>query len=228
MAVKERIFEYCKAKGISIRQFEIQSNLSNGYVSSMRKSLGVEKLENVLNAFPDLSRDWLLYGEGEMLKSNPENPGIKGDEERIPLFDCDYRTSFLDIMNGIVYPSSYICIPGLKADGAVRNHVSPFNRHSVYSPDGIIFVFDKIDIESIEPSRYYNLYLLTYYKDLQQDGSERIPLTITTRIKLSNDHKAIQLYPPGFSKSMTQEEISIDRILAIGLIKASITFHVIE
>lgn len=228
MGVKERLSAYLSFRAITKSEFGRTIGVSSAYVSSIRRSIDKEKLKSIALNYPDLNIDWLLYGEGEMLKSNPGNPGIKGDEERIPLFDCDYRTSFLDIMNGIVYPSSYICIPGLKADGAVRNHVSPFNRHSVYSPDGVILVFDKIDIESIEPSRYYNLYLLTYYKDLQQDGSERIPLTITTRIKLSNDHKAIQLYPPGFSKSMTQEEISIDRILAIGLIKASITFHVIE
>lgn len=68
MSIKERIIEYCRVRGISIRQFEIQCKLSNGYVSSMRKGLGAEKLENVLNAFPDLNRDWLLYGEGRMLK----------------------------------------------------------------------------------------------------------------------------------------------------------------
>lgn len=228
MGVKERLSAYLSYRAITKSEFGRTIGVSSAYVSSIRRSIDKEKLKSIALNYPDLNIDWLLYGEGEMLKSNPGNPGIKGDEERIPLFDCDYRTSFLDIMNGIVYPSSYICIPGLKADGAVRNHVSPFNRRSVYSPDGVILVFDKIDIESIESSRYYNLYLLTYYKDLQQDGSERIPLTITTRIKLSNDHKAIQLYPPGFSKGMTQEEISIDRILAIGLIKASITLHVIE
>lgn len=228
MGVKERLSAYLSYRAITKSEFGRTIGVSSAYVSSIRRSIDKEKLKSIALNYPDLNIDWLLYGEGEMLKSNPGNPGIKGDEERIPLFDCDYRTSFLDIMNGIVYPSSYICIPGLKADGAVRNHVSPFNKRSVYSPDGVIFVFDKIDIESIESSRYYNLYLLTYYKDLQQDGSERIPLTITTRIKLSKDHKAIQLYPPGFSKGMTQEEISIDRILAIGLIKASITLHVIE
>ena len=67
MDVKERIYEFCKETKIPIRQFEIQAKLSNGYVSSMRKGLGRGKLENVLKAFPDISREWLLYGEGEML-----------------------------------------------------------------------------------------------------------------------------------------------------------------
>ncbi|MDO4214111.1 MAG: S24 family peptidase [Bacteroidales bacterium] len=67
MNVKDRILEFCKEMGIPVRQFEIQCNMSNGYVSSMRKGLGSEKLENVLKAYPDLNREWLLYGEGSML-----------------------------------------------------------------------------------------------------------------------------------------------------------------
>ena len=34
----------------------------------MRKGFGSNKLSNVLKAYPELNRDWLLYGEGPMLK----------------------------------------------------------------------------------------------------------------------------------------------------------------
>jgi hypothetical protein len=68
MTVKERISTYIKYKGMSNAQFEKVCSLSNGYVANMRKSIGTDKLSNVLKAFPDLNRDWLLYGEGEMLK----------------------------------------------------------------------------------------------------------------------------------------------------------------
>lgn len=66
--VKERTIEFVKAKGITMKHFEEKCNLSTGYVTSMRKGYGIEKLNNVLNAFPDLNRDWLLYGEGSMLR----------------------------------------------------------------------------------------------------------------------------------------------------------------
>lgn len=65
--IKERILEFCTSKQISVRNFEIQCKMSNGYVSSMRKGVGIEKLQNILDAFPELNRDWLLFGEGEML-----------------------------------------------------------------------------------------------------------------------------------------------------------------
>lgn len=68
MSIKNRTKEFIEHKGLTVSGFEEMCNLSNGYVSSMRKGYGQEKLNNVLNKFPDLNRDWLLYGEGEMIK----------------------------------------------------------------------------------------------------------------------------------------------------------------
>lgn len=67
--VKERTIKFVKHKGITMKSFEDRCGLSTGYVTSMRKGYGVGKLNNVLNAFPELNRDWLLYGEGEMLRA---------------------------------------------------------------------------------------------------------------------------------------------------------------
>lgn len=68
MSIKNRTKEFIEHKGLTVSGFEEMCHLSNGYVSSMRKGYGRDKLNNVLNTFPDLNRDWLLYGEGEMLK----------------------------------------------------------------------------------------------------------------------------------------------------------------
>ena len=70
MTINERIYAFIDFKDISIKKFEELCDLSNGYISSMRKGFGRDKLNNVLTIFPDLNRDWLLYGEGDMLKSN--------------------------------------------------------------------------------------------------------------------------------------------------------------
>lgn len=51
-----------------MKSFEEKCDLSSGYVTSMRKGFGDEKLKNVLTAFPELNRDWLLYGEGNMFR----------------------------------------------------------------------------------------------------------------------------------------------------------------
>lgn len=74
MSVKNRILEFIRYRDMAVSQFESLCGLSNGYISSMRLGFGTRKLENVLNYFSDLSREWLLYGEGEMLK--PQAPSI--------------------------------------------------------------------------------------------------------------------------------------------------------
>ena len=69
MTVKDRVREFVKFKGITMSQFERMCGLSVGYVNAMRVSFGKDYLNNVLKQFPELNREWLLYGEGEMLKS---------------------------------------------------------------------------------------------------------------------------------------------------------------
>lgn len=70
MKVKERIKEFCGDQKMAVSFFERQCGLANGYVNSIRSSIGMKSLEKILRAFPEMSRDWLIYGEGDMLRSN--------------------------------------------------------------------------------------------------------------------------------------------------------------
>lgn len=67
MNVKDRVSEYCKRKNIAISRFEKEAGLSNGYFNQVKKRPSLDKLESIGKAFPDLNKDWLLTGEGEML-----------------------------------------------------------------------------------------------------------------------------------------------------------------
>ena len=79
MDIKSRTYLFVNHKGLTIKKFEELCGLSSGYVSSMRKGFGRGKLNNVLTVFPVLNREWLLYGEGEMLVS--ETPTEEKIEE---------------------------------------------------------------------------------------------------------------------------------------------------
>ena len=82
--VKDRTMLFIKFKGITMKTFEQRCDLSSGYVTSMRKGFGSEKLNNVLMAYPELNREWLLYGEGEMLKaSSSSQPQPSTKVERV-------------------------------------------------------------------------------------------------------------------------------------------------
>lgn len=65
--VKERLLLFIKYNGLSNLAFEKACGLSNGYIRNFKGNLGNDKLANILSAFPKLSKEWLLYGEGEML-----------------------------------------------------------------------------------------------------------------------------------------------------------------
>lgn len=64
---QDRIKIFICFKGLSVKRFEELTGLSNGYINSMKKGFGEQKLYGVLKVFPELNRDWLVYGEGEML-----------------------------------------------------------------------------------------------------------------------------------------------------------------
>lgn len=69
--VKQRLMEFIIYSGLSQGRFERECGMSNGYINNLKKTLGAEKLQNVIRRFPELNTEWLLYGEGEMLKSTP-------------------------------------------------------------------------------------------------------------------------------------------------------------
>ena len=70
MTTKARLEEFIRFKGLATSRFESMCHLSNGYVRNIKSQIGDEKLSNILNTFPELSKVWLLTGEGEMLRTD--------------------------------------------------------------------------------------------------------------------------------------------------------------
>lgn len=68
--VKERLIELLRTVGMSKVEFARRMGLSDAYVSTMRRSLPEDKVLKMAEVFPNFNRDWLLYGEGEMFRSN--------------------------------------------------------------------------------------------------------------------------------------------------------------
>lgn len=67
----QRIKRYIDAKGIKVSALEKEVGMSNGSFASQlknNKTIGVDKLENILSRFPDINLEWLLTGTGNMIK----------------------------------------------------------------------------------------------------------------------------------------------------------------
>lgn len=75
MDLRQRVLEYCKRKNIAVSRFEKECNLANGYFNQVKKRPSLDKIESISRAFPDLNTDWLLTGEGEMLRQNIQQAG---------------------------------------------------------------------------------------------------------------------------------------------------------
>lgn len=63
---KERLKRFISEMNLTNAAFEKSLGLSNGYINSMRKGLGYDKLEQLSNTYTNLNIGWLLTGEGEM------------------------------------------------------------------------------------------------------------------------------------------------------------------
>lgn len=82
MTVKERLIKFAKTKEKSVRAFEIKTGLTIGYINAIRVSIQPDKIERIASCYSDLNADWLLTGEGEMLKS-PKNEFSQLTEDEI-------------------------------------------------------------------------------------------------------------------------------------------------
>lgn len=66
--VKERLIQFIKYKKLSQAKFEKAIGAGNGFVNNISKSIGGDKLQSIICVFPELNTNWLMLGEGEMLK----------------------------------------------------------------------------------------------------------------------------------------------------------------
>lgn len=103
--ISNRMRDYAVHKGLNIRAFEMLCGLSNGYVKNA-KSVGALKLEGILKAFPNLNKDWLLYGIGEMEINNSsaaeslqQSSGIEASEgsPKIEYILMHYKSELLRV-----------------------------------------------------------------------------------------------------------------------------------
>ncbi len=71
----DRLMEFIQHAGLSARQFDLSIGASNGYTLRMKKnnaSIGSDVIETIIRTYPQLNLIWLITGEGEMLKPDPE------------------------------------------------------------------------------------------------------------------------------------------------------------
>ena len=69
--IKERILQLAKSKGVSNEKFckKIEMSYSSFKSSAKNTPLNSDAIGKILSLYPDVSADWLIIGEGKMLKN---------------------------------------------------------------------------------------------------------------------------------------------------------------
>ena len=97
MTAKEKIQKYIDFKGITIYKLEGSVGLSNGYWGKI-KSISADVLIKIARAYPDISAEWLLRGDGSMIKTN--SISIEKDLEHLNDLEQDKIIERINSMPG--------------------------------------------------------------------------------------------------------------------------------
>jgi len=99
MKAIDRLYQYFDYHKIKPTVFEKKIGLSNGYLGTQRRrnaDLGSSIVENIINYCPDLDLNWLITGEGSMLKQDNTQPAAaNSDLPPGPCRQCELRERLL-------------------------------------------------------------------------------------------------------------------------------------
>ncbi len=82
-AILQRLEEFLHSKGDNLTRLTSAIGVSRAYFTTVRKvdsEIGSDKIVKILLLYPDLSADWLLTGQGMMLKGATS---LKNQESQI-------------------------------------------------------------------------------------------------------------------------------------------------
>lgn len=95
--VGNRIHQIMAAKNLSGRKFSEMVGIAQQNISSLKRSINVNSatLKRILDAFPDVSTDWLVLGVGSMfIEENKEHMQYLQERVSEKRYNLDTSTSF--------------------------------------------------------------------------------------------------------------------------------------
>ena len=202
----------------------VECGLAVGLLNKARSGksdVGKKAIEKILNKYQDINAVWLLTGEGNMLNSSKkiQTYDLKSDEKRtlrqVPIYNLEATAGFKAIYQDYSQAAEdYLSIPNLPpVDGAI------YARGDSMAPliaSGDIVIFQKV--QSTSNILWGHIYIVCYFLD----GDE---YTVLKYIRQSPKKNHIRLV--SFNPSYDPQDIPIYSVVALGLVKASITFHTI-
>ena len=222
MTVKERINQFIDYKGIKINSFETSIGVSKSYWNNTQK-VSAEVVGEILRVYSELSAEWVMTGQGEMIKQEPVHiyPAKyteKKQEGSIKLYDLEasanLHTLFLrrdeNILGEINVPNVPVC------DGAV--YVKGDSMYPLLkSGDIIAYKIIKPEVQNIF---YGEMYLLS----IDMDGDEYLTVKYVNR----SDRGEEWIRLDSFNKYYEPKDFPLSSVRAMALVKLSISVHTMK
>lgn len=223
MTVKERINQFIDYKGIKINSFETSIGVSKSYWNNTQK-ISAEVVGEILRVYSELSAEWVMTGQGEMLKQEPIHiyPAKYTEkmqpEGSIKLYDLEasanLHTLFLrrdeNILGEINVPNVPVC------DGAV--YVKGDSMYPLLkSGDIIAYKIIKPEVQNIF---FGEMYLLS----IDMDGDEYLTVKYVNR----SDRGEEWIRLDSFNKYYQSKDFPLASVRAMALVKLSISVHTMK
>lgn len=223
MGSTERMREYLDYKGITKYKFCNDMGFSNKFLDNS-SNMGTDKACKILHQYPEINSEWLLTGNGSMIKENTNIIVMNNDRktidsvhmnQEIPLYDLEAVAGLRELFSS-GKPQRVldtIKIPNLpKCDGAIS-----VTGDSMYPllKSGDIILYKETEFENIF---FGEMYLLSVKLN---DWEEYITVKYVQKSELGQD----------FVKLVSQnshhqpKDIHVSKISALALIKASIRIN---
>ena len=207
--ILDRIKLYIDTKGISIAAFEKSVGMSNASFSKSLKNngaIGTDKLENILSVYSDISPEWLLTGQGDMLKEEPSLSVSMNPQEGTPYYDVDFLGGF-DLQE-----NSQAMVPALNIVANICPRVEMWCNITGHSMEptishGDIIALHKCSVEDIQYGEVYAVVLDTFR---------------TVKILRKSSTPGMLKFVPVNKEEFDEQEFSISRILQVYEVVGSI------
>ncbi len=224
MGSTERVREYIDYKGITKYKFCNDLGFSNKFLDNS-SNMGTDKACKILHHYPDLNSEWLLTGNGPMIKEENTSLVIINNDRKtvdslhvsqeIPLYDLEAVAGLRELFSS-GEPQRIldtIKIPNLpKCDGAIS-----VTGDSMYPllKSGDIILYKETEFENIF---FGEMYLLSVKLNEWEEY-----ITVKYVQKSEQGHEYVKLVSQ--NSHHQPKDIHISKISALALIKASIRIN---
>lgn len=140
--IKDRLITYIDDRGLTKSEFEKKANLSNGYINNLKEGVGYNKIESICTAFPDINKNWLLTGAGDMLIDKQETIIEEVPTEEVP-------------MAIPIIPATIVDKPNISLSKDIENNSSDYEKLNLHDLIESVDIAFRVLTEKLAP--YVNI-----------------------------------------------------------------------